>query len=97
MVIDVIKGENRHNWNNTVGINKYPIQFKIDTSAQCNVMSLQTYHQLNQRPLEKSRARLVAFEGNRLRAIEKTSRFWFANMKESTGQLNLRLPTMSPT
>ena len=73
MVIDAIEGENGKNWNTTVGINKHPVQFKINTGAQCNVMSSQTYHQLSQRPLQKSKARLIAFGGNRLSAIGKTS------------------------
>ena len=73
MVIEAIDGENGKNWNTTVGINKHPVQFKIDTGAQCNVMSSQTYHQLSQMPLQKSKARLVAFGGNRLSAIGKTS------------------------
>ena len=73
MMIDAIDGETKKNWNVTITICEQPVQFKIDTGAQCNVMSSQTYHQLSQTPPRKSKARLVAFGGNRLNPIGKTT------------------------
>ena len=47
--------------------------FKIDTGAQCNVISTQKYRQLSPRPLQKSHAKLVAFGGQRLNARGKVT------------------------
>ena len=46
---------------------------KIDTGAQCNVISRQTYHQLGSLLLQKSLARLVAFGGQWLSAYGKAT------------------------
>ena len=47
--------------------------FKIDTGAQCNVISTWKYHQLSSRPLQKSHARLVAFGGQPLNTCGKVT------------------------
>ena len=73
MIIDAVDSGTKKNWNVTVTINKQPVQFKIDTGAQCNVISSQTYHQLSQTPPQTSKARLVAFGGNRMNPIGKTT------------------------
>ena len=44
----------------------HQLTFKIDTGAQCNVMSSKTYDHITQQPLMKSKAKLVAFGGRRL-------------------------------
>ena len=47
--------------------------FKIDTGAQCNVISMQKYHQLSSRSPQKSHARLVAFGGQPLNTHYKVT------------------------
>ena len=55
-------------WKVTLLVNDQKTRFKIDTGAQCNVISRHTYHRLDSLPLQKSHARLVAFGGQRLNA-----------------------------
>jgi len=95
-VIDAIDGEKKKNWNVTVTINEQPVQFKIDTGAQCNDISSQTYFQLSKTPPNKSKASLVVFGGNRLNLIGKSTLLCSYKGKESTGQLISKLST-SPT
>ena len=47
----------------TLLLNDKKTRFKIDTGAQCNVISRHTYHRLGSLPLQKSHSRLVAFSG----------------------------------
>ena len=47
------------------------LQFKIDTGAQCNVMSKQKYLTLSQSPLQKSKDKLTAFGGHKLHTCGK--------------------------
>ena len=58
-------------WKVTLLVNHQKMCFKIDTSAQCDVISMQKYHQLSFRPLQKSHARLVAFGGQQLNTCGK--------------------------
>ena len=60
-------------WKVTLLINHQKMCFKIDTGAQCNVVSMRKYHQLSSRPLQKSHARLVGFGGQRLNACGKVT------------------------
>ena len=60
-------------WKVTLLINNHRMCFKIDTGAQCNVISRQKYHQLSSMPLQQSHARLVAFGGQRLNACGKVT------------------------
>ena len=59
-------------WQVSIQVNKHNISFKIDTGAQCNVMSLETYNQISKLPLLKSRTRLVAFGGHKIQSCGKT-------------------------
>jgi len=60
-------------WKVTILVNDQKTCFKIDTGAQCNVISKQKYLQLilSSMPLQKSHARLVAFGGQQLNACGK--------------------------
>ena len=71
--IDMIQsGTNKSSdWKVTILVNDQKTCFKINTGAQCNVISKQKYHQLSSTPLQKSHARLVAFGGQRLNACGK--------------------------
>ena len=73
LLIDVVEGQNKTNWNVTVTINSHNTKFKIDTGAQCNVISSATYHQVSKQPLRKSKSRLIAFGGHRLNSLSKTT------------------------
>ena len=53
-------------WKVSILVNQQRTSFKIDTGAQCNVISKSRYRQLSSVPLQKSHARLVAFGGERL-------------------------------
>ena len=63
--------------------NSQHVTFKIDTGAQCNVMSSETHNYVSQQPLTKSNAKLVAFGGHRLTSLgratlmcEHKNKFW---------------------
>ena len=58
-------------WNATLKIHSRDIKFKIDTGAQCNVMSRDTFMQASKQPLSRSKARLVAFGGQRITPVGK--------------------------
>ena len=55
-------------WNAALKIHSRDIKFKIDTGAQCNVMS---FMQASKQPLSRSKARLVAFGGQRITPVGK--------------------------
>ena len=57
---------NKPDWKVSILVNYQRISFKIDTGAQCNIISKSRYHQLSSMPLQQSGARLVAFGGEYL-------------------------------
>ena len=59
---------NTQDWKVSILVNHQRTSFKIDTGAQCNVISKSRYHQLSSLPLQQPHARLVAFGGERLNA-----------------------------
>jgi hypothetical protein len=59
-------------WHAILKINEKTVSFKIDTGAQCNVISKKTYNLISKMPLQKSHAKLVAFGGYKLKACGKT-------------------------
>ena len=72
MVVDTLSSEtHKKDWHTTIKVNEHGVKFKIDTGAQCNVLSLETYRQVSQQPLKKSQAKLVAFGGQRIRSYGK--------------------------
>ena len=60
------KSQNPREWQITLPMNNHRITFKIDTGAQCNVITKQKYLQASKTPLQKSTTKLVAFGGHRL-------------------------------
>ena len=60
-------------WKVSILVNQQRTSFKIDTGAQCNVISKNHYRQLSSVPLQKSHARLVAFGGERLNVSGKVT------------------------
>ena len=58
-------------WKVTIKLNGQKTVFKIDTGAQCNVVSKDKYKQVSKQPLQTSGAKLVAFGGHRLNTCGK--------------------------
>ena len=100
MLLCAINGPDQKDWSTTVNINSHNIRFKLDTGAQCNVMSLTTYKRVSSRTLTKSKARLVAFGGHRLKSCGKTTllcehknKYWpveFEVLEDVTNVLGLK-------
>ena len=64
---------NTPDWKVSILINHQRISFKIDTGAQCNVISKSRYHQLGSMPLQKSDTRMIAFGGEHLDTCSKVT------------------------
>ena len=60
-------------WKATILLNKQKTTFKLDTGAQCNVISKDKYNQISTKPLRPSHARLMAFGGAKLNPCGKTT------------------------
>lgn len=60
-------------WKVTIALNNQKIVFKIDTGAQCNVISKCRYHQVCKQSLQKSTGNLVAFGDHKLNTVGKAS------------------------
>ena len=74
MIIDTISSESpQRGWHTTVKVNGHNVRFKIDTGAQCNILSLETYQQVSSQPLKKLHAKLIAFGGQRIRSLGKAT------------------------
>lgn len=74
LVISTINSEtSQKNWYATIKVNEHDVRFKIDTGAQCNVLSQQTYERISSQPLTKSQAKPVAFGGQRIRSLGKSN------------------------
>ena len=72
MFIGMIQANsNLEDWKTTILLNKQKTTFKIDTGAQCNVISKRQYNQICNKPLLPSHARLVAFGGTPLHPCGK--------------------------
>ena len=100
MLLSAIDRPGQKDWFTTVTINSQNIRFKLDTGAQCNVMSLETYNQVAKQTLTKSKARLVAFGRHRLKSCGKLTllckhedKYWpveFEVLKDVTDVLGLK-------
>ena len=74
MYVSVMESDtNEKDWKTTLKLNGHRTTFKLDTGAQCNVISKQTYDRISTRPLTKSKAKVVTFGGHKLKACGKTS------------------------
>ncbi|CAB4004151.1 Transposon Ty3-I Gag-Pol [Paramuricea clavata] len=58
-------------WTTSLKVNNTNVMFKIDTGAECNVISKKTYEELSKTLLEKSRTKLGAFGGQKLKTTGK--------------------------
>ena len=87
-------------WSATITINAHRVAFKIDTGAQCNVMSSKMYNLVSRQPLRKSNAKLIAFGGHRLNSLGRVTllceykhKFWpieFEVLDDVTNVLGLK-------
>ena len=67
LFVDTICGnKNKKDWQVQLAVNRRKLSFKIDTGAQCNVISKTMFDIVSKAPLVKSNARLVAFGGHRI-------------------------------
>lgn len=61
-------------WSEELLISKKRVKFRIDTGADCNVMSAKTFHSLNiTGKLHASGCKLVAYSGHKMEPLGKTS------------------------
>ena len=60
-------------WKKTILLNKWQTTFKLDTGAQCNVISKHKYDQISTKALLPSHPRLVAFGGTLLHPCGKAT------------------------
>ena len=58
-----------------VKILKKNVNVKLDTGAQCNVLPLHVYKQISNKPLQRSKSRLVSYSGHRHRHCWKSYTF----------------------
>ena len=56
-----------------VEINENLVQLKLDTGAQCNVISKHLYKSMGGRQLYKSRVKLISYSGHKLQPMGKTN------------------------
>ena len=67
LLVDTICGDkNKKDWQVQLAVNRCKLSFKIDTGAQCNVISKTMFDIVSKAPLVKSNARLVTFGGQRI-------------------------------
>ena len=62
------KRKDEKDWHVTIKVDHGHPTFKIDTGAQCNVMSIETYQQVTSQPLQKSHTRLITFSGHKIKS-----------------------------
>ena len=63
-----------NDWKVSVKILKQNVSVKLDTGAQCNVLPLHVYKQISNKPLKRSKSRLVSYSGHRLDTVGKVTR-----------------------
>lgn len=67
------KGKSENDWNVSVYCEGKQVNMKIDTDAQCNVMSMQAYQSISKKPLQKSKTKLITYSGHKISTAGKTS------------------------
>ncbi|PIK49233.1 hypothetical protein BSL78_13857 [Apostichopus japonicus] len=80
------------NWEVQLSLNECLVNFTIDTGAECNVISKSIYEQITNEPPKKSKAKLVAYGGQKLKTIgcvdiacEYKDRFYVINFQVVDG------------
>ena len=62
-----------NDWKINVKILTKNVSVKLDTGAQCNVLPLHVYKQISNKPLQRSKSRLVSYSGHRLDTVGKVT------------------------
>lgn len=60
-------------WQVNVKILQKNVNVKLDTGAQCNVLPLHVYKQISNKPLKRSKSRLVSYSGHKLDTVGKAT------------------------
>ena len=60
-------------WRATVRLNDKPVSLKVDTGAECNVITKDLYDSICTRPPHKTKTKLVAFGGHKLNPCGKAT------------------------
>ena len=60
-------------WKVNMKICDKTVNRKLDTGAQCNVLSYHVYKQISHKPLKASKSRLVSYSGHRLNTVGKVT------------------------
>ena len=73
-IVDAIhRDKSKQDWHVKLAINRHTLLFKIDTGAQCNVLSKAMFNAVSKAPLTKSNAKLVVLRGHRIVPLGKTT------------------------
>lgn len=64
--------EDAQDWKETVMINNYPIIFKLDTGAQCNVLPKYLYDRISQKELDNTNVRLKSYTKEIIKPLGQT-------------------------
>ena len=70
LYIEEIQGSTRRNIQSDLLVNNVPVSFKLDTGAECNVMSMRLANELNAR-IEPTNMLLKSFGGHQLDTVGK--------------------------
>ena len=62
-----------NDWEVNVKILKKNVSVKLDTGAQCNVLPLHVYKQISNKPLQRSKSRLMSYSGHMLDTAGKAT------------------------
>ena len=65
------KAKQDEEWRATLILNDRRVVFKLDTGAECNVISKEVYDSVSKQPLQKTRTKLIAFGGHKLNPCGK--------------------------
>ena len=86
LYIEEIQGSTRRNIQSDLLVNNVPVTFKLDTGAECNVMSMRLANELNAR-IEPTNMLLKSFGGHQLDTVGKC--FLDTKVNQSKGTTSL--------
>jgi hypothetical protein len=69
--INKTKAKQDEEWRATLLLNDRSVVFKLDTGAECNVISKEVYDSVSKQPPRKTRTKLIAFGGHKLNPCGK--------------------------
>ena len=87
LYIEEIEGSIRRNIQSDLLVNNIPVSFKLDTGAECNIMSMRLANELNAQ-IEPTTMLLKSFGGHQLETVDKC--FLNTKVNESKGPTPLQ-------